>query len=256
MPRLPRALFLLAPILAAGLAFAAPAAAQDAYSDAERTALRAEIRAYLLEHPEVLFEAVAEYERRTAVAQADMDFALIEINADEIFDDAHSWVGGNPDGDLTLVEFVDYRCAFCRRAFGPVMDFLESDGNIRFVVKDFPILGPQSEISSRLAIAVLHLGGDEAYAEVHEQLLAIDGEMTETVLEGIAADLGLDPAAVLERMGSDEITAILVENRALAQRLQINGTPSFVLGGPEAAELIRGSVPEEDLHGLAAGLRD
>ena len=256
MSRPSRALPLLAPLLAAALTLTASAAAESTYSDDERTALRAEIRAYLLEHPEVLFEAVAEYERRNAAAQADMDFALIEINAEDIFEDGYSWVGGNPDGDLTLVEFVDYRCGFCRRAFDHVMEFVETDGNIRFVVKEFPILGPQSEISSRLAVAVLELGGDAAYAEVHERLLTLDGEVTETVIGALAVELGLEPETVMQRMGSDEITAILAENRALAQRLQINGTPSFVLGGPEDAELIRGFVPAEDLHGVAAVLRD
>jgi len=256
MYRSPRTLPLLAPLLTAGLLLATPVAAESALSDEERTALREEIRAYLLEHPEVLFEAVAEYERRNAAAQADMDDALIEINAEDIFEDGHSWVGGNPDGDLTLVEFVDYRCGFCRRAFGHVMDFIETDGNIRFVVKEFPILGPQSEISSRLAVAVLDLGGSEAYAAVHERLLMLEGEVTENVIGALSVELGLDPQTVMHRMSSDDVTAVLAENRALAQRLQINGTPSFVLGGPEEAELIRGFVPAEDLQGVAASLRD
>lgn len=91
---------------------------------------------------------------------------------------------------------------------------------------------------------------------MHERLLALDGELDETVLGAISTDLGLDPAAVIERMGSDEVTAILTENRALAQRLQINGTPSFVLGGPENAEMIRGFLPAAELRGVAASLRD
>jgi protein-disulfide isomerase len=256
MPRPLPVLSLLAPALAAGLALAAPAAAETAYTDEERTALRSEIRAYLLEHPEVLFEAVAEFERRNAMAQADMDDALIELNAEDIFADGHSWVGGNPDGDITLVEFVDYRCGFCRRAHEHVVDFVEGDGNVRFVVKEFPILGPQSEMSSRLAIAVLHLGGDDAYETVHERLLTIEGDLDETLIGGIASELDLDPAAVMERMGSDEVTAILMENRALAQRLQINGTPTFVLGTPEDAQLIRGFVPADDLRSVAADIRD
>lgn len=258
MPRLPRAFFmplLAASLLGASLTLADPAAAQNGLSDDERTALRAEIRAYLMEHPEVLFEAVAEYERRTASAQADMDTALIEINGEDIFGDDHSWVGGNPDGDITLVEFVDYRCSFCRRAFEHVMEFVEADGNIRLVMKEFPILGPQSDISSRMAVAVLHLGGDEAYAEVHERLLTLEGDLTESVIGAMAVELGLDPAEVIARMGSDEVTAILAENRALAQRLQINGTPTFVIGGPDNGQLIRGFLPAEDLQRVAAGLR-
>jgi protein-disulfide isomerase len=90
----------------------------------------------------------------------------------------------------------------------------------------------------------------------HERLLRLEGDVTETVIGALSVELGLDPETVLHRMESDEVTAILAENRALAQRLQINGTPSFVLGGPEDAELIRGFLPAEDLHGVAASLRD
>jgi len=256
MTRLSRAPSLLASVLAAGLFLTLPAGAQATFTDAERSALRAEIRDFLLEHPEVLFEAVAAYEARNMAAQADMDQALIEINAEDIFDDTHSWVGGNVDGDITLVEFVDYRCSFCRRAFEHVTSFVEGDGNIRFVVKEFPILGPQSEISSRLAVAVLQLGGDDAYEVVHERLLGLTDDLSETVIGAIATELSLDIDAVMERMGSDDVTRILADNRALAQRLQVNGTPTFVLGSPEDGHLIRGLLPAEEMHRLAADLRD
>jgi len=244
-------------LLAAALALSLPAAAQEAgaMSDEARAALRAEIRAYLMDNPEVIFEAVAEYERRTAAAQADMDGALVEINADELFHDDFSWQGGNPDGDLVLVEFMDYRCSFCRRAFAPMMEFVGEDGSVRLVVKELPILGRESEVMSRFAVAVHQLGGDAAYFTAHERLLAWQGDLSDSSLQALAVQLGLDGAAVLERMGAEAVTQVLARNRALAQRLQISGTPSFVLGDGAAGEMLRGMVPAAELARVAAMLR-
>ncbi len=245
----------LSPVaLALALILPAAAPAQDMTEEA-RAALRAEIRAYLLENPEVIFEAVAEYERRTAAAQAEMDLALVEVNAEAIFADGHSWEGGNLDGDVTLVEFMDYRCGFCRRAFPQMMDFIESDGNVRLVIKELPILGPASDIMSRFAVAVQLTEGNDAYFRVHERLLGLDGEPTDEVLTGIALELGLDAPAVLTAMSGPEVGAILTENRRLAQRLQISGTPSFIMGDGARGQMLRGMVPADQLRSVATELR-
>ncbi|MCB1390896.1 MAG: DsbA family protein [Rhodobacteraceae bacterium] len=232
-----------------GAALSAPA------SDADREAFRAEVRAYLMEHPEVIFEAVAEYERRQQAAQADMDLALVQINADDIFHDDHSWVTGNPDGDVTLVEFMDYRCGYCRRAQPAVLDLVSGDGNIRLVIKEFPILGPQSEVMSRFALAVQQLGGDEPYARAHEALMSWEGDISADDLRGMASDLGLDGAAVLAAMNGDSVTAVLRANHELAQRLQISGTPTFVMGEGDGGELLRGYMPLEQMQQAVARLR-
>lgn len=252
---------LAASVISAALLVAAPLGAQTgAFSqpmdETDRAALRAEIRAYLMEHPEVIFEAVGEYERRTMAQQADMDATLVEINAAEIFSDGHSWVGGNLEGDITLVEFMDYRCSFCRRAFPQMMDFTGEDGNVRLLIKELPILGPQSEVMSRFAISVLQLGSSEQYFAAHERLLEWEGEPSDSALAALAAELGLEAEAVLAQMRSPAVSEVLAENRALAQRLQISGTPSFVLGKPEGqAELLRGFLPAQELHAVAAQLR-
>lgn len=250
MPRLTAPLALIA-----ALSLTTPAA-QAQMTDAERAALRAEIRAYLLDNPEVIFEAVAEFERRTAMAQTDMDTTLVEINADELFFDTHSWVGGNPQGDLTLVEFVDYRCSFCRQAFPEMMQFVAEDANVRLVIKEFPILSPESELMSRFAIAVLQLGDADRYLRAHEALIGWTDPVTEVTLGALALDLGLDPAAVMARMRSSAVTNVLAENRSLAQRLQISGTPTFAMGTAAGGELVRGFRRAEHLAGLAAQLRD
>ncbi|ALG90612.1 DSBA oxidoreductase [Rhodovulum sp. NI22] len=241
------------PILAAALAaltLAAPAHAAD-MSAAEREAFRAEVRAYLLDNPEVLMEAIAVLEQRQAGQQASNDATLIKVNAEDIFRDGHSWVGGNPEGDITLVEFTDYRCGYCRKAHEEVATLIRSDGNIRFIVKEFPILGEESELSSRFAIATKLIAGDEAYKQTHDALITFRGKVTPANLEKLAGRLGLDAGAVLARMSSEEVDQVIQANRALASRLQISGTPTFVLKD----QMLRGYVPLAGMREIVSDLR-
>ena len=223
-----------------------PAAAFDIsqMSPAEREAFGAEIRNYLLENPEIIMEAVQALEARQQQAQAAADKEIVAAHAAAIFDDDISWVGGNPDGDVTVVEFMDYRCGFCRRAAPEVAALLQSDGNVRLVVKEFPILGEQSVIMSRFAIATLQIAGDDAYKTVHDVMMAADGEMSEMRLRRIAMDLSLDADAILAHMSSPDVTQVIAQNRALAQSLNIQGTPSFIVGN----EILRGFLPADQME--------
>ncbi len=240
---------------ALGLAavLATPLAAFDmgAMSEDERTAFRAEIRAYLMANPEVLLEAINVLEERQAAEAAAGDVGLIASNADAIFGDDHSWVGGNPDGDVTIVEFLDYRCGYCRKAFPEVTELLARDGNIRLVVKEFPILGEQSLLASRFAIAVKAVEGDAAYKEMHDTLMTMRGDVSEQGLSDLSEAQGYDTEAVFAEMDSDATKAIIDENRALAQQLNINGTPSFVFED----QMLRGYVPLEGMQQLVAKIR-
>lgn len=223
----------------------------DAMSEAERDAFRGEVRAYLMENPEVLMEAIEVLQDREAAAKAAGDAALIEQNRAAIFDDGRSWVGGNPDGDVTLVEFMDYRCSYCRRAFAEVTRLLESDGNIRFVLKEFPILGEESLLASRFAIAARNVAGDDAYKAVHDAMIAHRAPITEAALERIAADAGLDADPILSAMDAPEVAEEIRANHDLARALQINGTPGFVLGD----QVLRGFLPEAQMRDRIAQLR-
>ena len=227
----------------------ATAAPDDVTVDAE---FGAQVRSYLLQNPEVIFEAVAAFEQRNAEAQANMDRSILEANADELFTDAHSWVGGNPDGDITLVEFLDYRCGFCKRAHDEIIELLETDSGIRLIVKEFPILGPESELASRFAVATLRLGGDEVYEQVNDTLIRHDGPVTPEYLDQLATELGLEFDAIVAEMESEDVSNILADNRALAQRLQITGTPTFVM----ETEMIRGFVEADVLLETAEFLRN
>lgn len=237
-------------LISALLLTAAPALAFDpaAMSDAEREAFRAEVRAYLMEHPEVIFEAVDAMKAREANAAADADRQLVKTYHAEIFEDGYSWVGGNPQGDVTIVEFMDYRCGYCRRAVPEVASLLQSDGNIRLIVKEFPILGEASMISSRFAIATRLVAGDEAYEQVHDALLSLEGEMSDVALRRLADGLGIEADPILAKMDSEEVTREIAANRDLAQRLQINGTPTFVLEG----QMLRGYLPADQMAQIVA----
>ena len=221
-------------------------------SEPERSALRDEIRAYLLDNPEVIMEAVAILEQRQAEAQAMGDVEMVRANSDALLNDGHSWVGGNPDGDITLIEFTDYRCSFCRRAHPEVEQLLEADGNIRFIIKEFPILGEESVLSSRFAIAVKQIAGDDAYKASHDMLISYRGKITPEALERMAGELDVDAGAITARMPSDEVTQVIAANHALAGRLQISGTPTFVLED----QLLRGYMPLADMQRLVADARE
>lgn len=245
----------LIPALALATALTAmPATAIDlnAMSDAEREAFRAEIRAYLLDNPEVIMEAVAVLEQREAAAQAEADVELVKANADALFDDGHSWVGGNPEGDITLVEFMDYRCGYCRRAKPEVTDLVQFDGNIKLIVKEFPILGEQSMMSSRFAIATKQVAGDDMYKAVHDALMEFKGDVSDTALRRIGEPLGLPVDEIMARMDSDAVSDVIAANHALGQRLGISGTPSFVMQD----QMLRGYVPLADMQAIAEEIRN
>lgn len=244
------------PILALALAglLAVPAVAETAapsMTEAERQAFRAEVRAYLLEHPEVLMEAIGVLEERQNAAAQAGDAALIATNHAAIFDDAASWSGGNPDGDVTVVEFMDYRCGYCRKAFEEVETLVNGDGNIRFVVKEFPILGEDSELASRFAIATLQLAGDDAYKVAHDRLMTMRGNLTAETLDRLAGELGLDAAAIRARMDTAEVSSVIARNRALAEALKIDGTPTFVIDGV----MLRGYLPLDGMRQIVEEAR-
>ena len=230
-----------------------PLAALDlaAMTAAERAAFQNEIRTYLLENPEVIMEAVAVLEERQAGQQADADASLVQVNGADLFEDANSFVGGNLEGDLTLVEFVDYRCGYCRKAHDEVAQLIEADGNIRFIVKEFPILGEASVVSSRFAVATKLVAGDEAYKAVSDALITLKSDVEESVLRALASSLSLDPESILAKMVSDEVTAVIAENRALGQRLNISGTPTFVMGD----QILRGYMPLAQMQEIAEDIR-
>ena len=237
MKRLTAALF-----VTTSLALPAQAFDISSMNADEKAAFGVAVREYLMENPEVLVEAINVLEERRAETEAENDVALVAANRDALFDDGHSWVGGNPDGDLTMVEFIDYRCGVCRRFNDEVHELVESDGNIRLILKELPILGQDSEAASRFTVAVMQLAGDEAYMQAHEEMMTLRGNVSFEALQEVAGRIGLDGDAVINHMNTEDVSAVLRENRQLAERMAIQGTPTFVIG----EHLLRG-VPAAGL---------
>jgi protein-disulfide isomerase len=227
------------------LAFSSISIAMDInnLTNADRKVLQKEIRRYILENPDIIFEAADIVRKREAALEVQEDEELIQSNFNEIFYDNYSYVGGNPDGDITIVEFVDYKCGYCRKAAELVRELIAKDDNIRFVVKEFPILGEASLVSSKFAIAVKNIGGPEKYKVAHDILLALTAEPTEIYLRRIAKELELNPEELFEAMQSDSVAQEIDQTGELAQKLQISGTPTFILGD----QFLRGFVPLEIL---------
>ena len=242
----------LAPLATAALlGLASPALAVDlsAMSADEKAAFGDAVRAYLLENPEVLTEAIEVLKDRQAAAEAVADVELVKANAADLFADTASYTGGNPEGDLTVVEFIDYRCGYCKKAHAEVMDLVNGDGNIRYIVKEFPILSEDSATAARFAIATLQVAGPEAYAKVNAGFYeSFRGEVTPDTLSAFADDLGLDAAPILARMEAPEVTKVIEDNHALAQRMQISGTPTFVMG----EQMVRGYIPLTHMQQVVA----
>lgn len=222
-----------------------------AQSDASRSTLRSEIRAYLLENPEILMEMVALLEAREQELKTSADRELVALNADALFADGFSFVAGNPNGSLTLVEFVDYQCGFCRRAHPDVRALVDSDGDIRLIIKELPILGPGSELGARAAISALILIGGDAYLRVNDELMGLTVPISEETLDRTLIEADLDPAEIRAGMYDPEVTRRLRETQALAQLLEITGTPTFVV----ESSVVRGYLPLADMRNLVAELR-
>ena len=230
-----------------------PAAALDlsAMSAADKAAFGEAVKTYLMENPEVLVEAINKLEERQQAAQADNDKVLVQSNAEDLFHFAGDWVGGNPEGDVTMVEFIDYKCTYCKKAYEVVEEVLKKDDKIRFVVKEFPILSEQSVLAARFAVATRQVAGDAAYEKVHDALMAVRGDITLDSLQRLAEAQKIDAKAVLAQMNSEEVTAVLRTNAQLAERMAIAGTPAFVVGG----QLLRGYAPAEVMAQIIADER-
>ncbi len=220
------ALLLLAPL---------PAAAEDAISPAQREAIERIIHDYIVKHPEVLIEAMqAAEEREKSQGEARAQDALVARRA-ELLDDAAAPIGGNPKGDVTLVEFFDYRCPYCKQVEPALEQLLREDGNIRLVYKEWPILGKASVYASHMALAAKKQGKYDAF---HKAMMAAKGQIDEEVVQKVASSAGVDLAKAKAQMDDDDIEALIKRNYSLADALDIHGTPAFVIGN----EIIPGAV--------------
>ncbi len=218
-----------------------PAAAQEV-SDAERKRMEAIVRDYLTKNPDVIVDALRAYEeKRQADAQQEATAALA-ANRAALERDATTPVAGNPKGDVTIVEFFDYRCGYCKKVTPVVRELLKKDGNVRFVFKEFPILGPDSRKAAEAAQAAWKIEPDK-YLAFHVALMENRGNLDEARILDIAKSVGIDPGKLKTAMADPSIKAKLNANMELAQKLQIGGTPAFIVDD----QIMPGAVDLETL---------
>ena len=238
-------------LLLASQAWAPAGASSHGLSPTQKKQVEEIIRQYLLQNPEIMVEAINNLRTREEAEQAKGIETILAGRREDIERDPASPVSGNAKGDVTLVEFFDYRCPYCKRVHETVQTLVKSDGNIRFVYKEFPVLGPESLFAARAALAAFKLEPGK-YPALHDRIMMLPvrtiGE--ESVMAQVGA-VGLDPKAVRKRMEDPAILKEIERTQELAEALRIRGTPSFVVGDT----LIPGATDEETLKKAVAAAR-
>jgi protein-disulfide isomerase len=220
------------------LAGAAPAVAQSFSAD-QREEIGKIIKDYLLTHPEVMQDVMAELEKRQQSAEAEKHRAAVVENKATLFSSPHQVVLGNPQGNVTMVEFFDYNCGFCKRAMTDMLDLIKTDNNLKFVLKEFPVLGEGSVEAARVAVAArMQDTNGKKYIEFHQKLLGSRGGADKMRALAVAKEVGFDMPRLERDMGSDEVKKTIEENMKLAEALGVSGTPSYVVG----QEVVIGAV--------------
>ena len=213
-------------------------------SNDQRSEVEAIIRNYLIANPEIVRDAINELQRREdAEAQAAQGKAIADAS-DLIFGSTHQVVLGNPKGNVTLVEFFDYNCTYCRRAQADMQKLIQADPNLRIVLKEFPVLGDGSVEAAKVGVAV-QMTAPEKYGEFHDALLGEPGQVNGERALAVAADIGIDPEALKTKLDSDEVKTTISEVYDLAGKLNLTGTPSYVT----KKEVIVGAVGYDALKG-------
>ena len=231
----------LAIVLAVGIGIGVMLGGQNG-SAPNRAEINEAIRSYIAANPDYIIETVNNHIQDRRNEEVNQSINLVRA------DDGVT-VFGNPDGDVTIYEFSDYNCGYCKRVFGEVKQLVESDGNIRVVIKEFPILSEGSVIAARYAIAAGKLG---LYEDFHVALMGWQGTIDQAAVDQVIADLGIDRSTLDEAADDDDIEAVITANRELAQALQLTGTPGFVIGD----EIVPGAISKAELEELVATARE
>ncbi|WP_448206722.1 DsbA family protein [Azospirillum sp. sgz302134] len=246
----PAALALFTGSLIGALVALSPVAvqAQSAMDDAQRKAIEGVVRDYLMKNPEIILEAVESLQQRQKVAEEEKARKALTENKKALFESPADPVAGNAKGDVTVVEFFDYQCGYCKSVQADTQRLIKDDGKLRFVFKEFPILGPASLVASKAALASR---GQGKYLEFHNALMAQRGQLDEETIMRIAKSVGLDADRLKKDMDSPDVLKVIAANQALAEQLGIRGTPGFVIGDA----LVPGAIKLDEMKRLVDAAR-
>lgn len=237
-------------ILSAFLLWAGAAFAQGS-APLDRPAIEAIIKDYLLKNPEILEEAMTELQARRVKAEADQRAKLLAESREMIFNAPTDVVLGDPNGDVTLVEFFDYNCGYCKRALGDLVKLLEEDKKLRVVLKDYPVLGQGSVEAALVAVAVKQQIRDNKFLDFHKTLLLTRGPIAKDRALAVAKESGVDMAKLEKDMAAFAGRDDLAAGVKLGEALNLNGTPSYIMG----EDIIIGAVGYDELKTKVAAMR-
>jgi protein-disulfide isomerase len=240
---------------AAVVALALPAAAQaQSFSPGQRSEIEKIIRDYLVSHPEVLQEAIAEIEKRQAVADAERQKKAVKEHASILLHSPRQVVVGNPQGDVTMVEFFDYNCGYCKKALADMLELMKGDAKLRVVLKEFPVLGPASVEAAQVgAAARMQDRTGKKYLDFHQKLLGGRGTIDRARALAVAKEVGFDVARLEKDMAGEEVRAAIEESFKLAEALALNGTPSYVIGDQVVAGAVGVAALKEKVNAARCG---
>ncbi len=239
-------------VLLGALVLGPSAMAQNAvFSDQQRQAIGEIVKDYLLKNPEILTEVIGELEKRQADAQRVAQAGALKETKQTLLNAPHSFVVGNPSGDVTLVEFFDYNCGYCKKALTDLQTLVKGDPKLRVVLKDFPVLGPDSVEASRVGLAARKQLQGEKLFDFHLKVMESRGRVNGERAMAVAKDMGLDMARLQKDMEGAEVRGALQENMGLGDKLGLTGTPAFIIG----EEIIAGAVGLAPLQQVVANVR-
>lgn len=227
------------------------AAEKSPFDDKQKAAIGEAVKEYLLKNPEVIQEALTELDRRQKEAEKTALKSALSQMSDKLINSPRNIVVGNPQGDVTLVEFFDYNCAYCKKSLVDIREMIKADPKLRVVIRDFPVLGPDSVEASMVAIAAKNQLSGDKYFDFHQKLLESKGRVGKERALAIAKEAGADPAKLAKDLESPEIRASLEETMRVADALKLQGTPAFVVGD----DVIFGAVGLEPLQASVASVR-
>ncbi|WP_237154020.1 DsbA family protein [Oryzibacter oryziterrae] len=239
----------LAALFIAGAALTVPAMA-GGFNDAQKSEIGDVVKAYIMAHPEVIQDALDALEQKKQQDAAAAQSKTIASLKDTIYASKRQAVLGDPKAPITLVEFFDYNCGYCKRALSDTRAMLDHDKDVKIVLKEFPILGPGSVEAAKVAAAV-NIVDPAKYEAFHFELLGAKGQADEKRALDAAAKVGVDVAALKQKIDDPEIANTIQEAYALAQKLDISGTPTYVIG----EEVVFGAVGIDELTQKVASMR-
>jgi protein-disulfide isomerase len=240
--------FLLAFTAIVSLSSVTVAQDKSSFSPAQRDELKVLVRDYLVKNPEVIAEAIEALQAKMEQEKATQQEATIVMNKDKLLSPKEQTILGNHQGDITIVEFFDYNCGYCKSMFTDLIQVVKSDGKIKLVLKELPILGPNSVTATKAALAARN---QRKYPEFHQALISYKGRIDDAAITAVAKGVGLNVDKLLEDMKDPEFDKIIDENRQLAEELNITGTPALIVG----KTFVPGAIGKDKLQNLVAEAR-